>query len=233
MMTQTTASDAATVMDRMYRWQRHVYDLTRKYYLLGRDRLIARLDARAGTCVLEIGCGTARNLIAAARRYPQARFYGVDVSNEMLQSARRHIVRYGYGHHVMVAQGDATDFDPGALFGRPLFERVFISYSLSMIPHWRAALDHALSLVAPGGELHIVDFGTQERLPRWARAMLRRWLALFGVVPRDDLAAALRADAARCGVSVSIEHPCLGYAQYAVVRVPPATGLVLARSTAA
>ena len=28
-------------MDRIYRRQRHVYDFTRKYYLLGRDRLIA------------------------------------------------------------------------------------------------------------------------------------------------------------------------------------------------
>ena len=27
-------------MDRIYRHQRHIYDPTRKYYLLGRDRLI-------------------------------------------------------------------------------------------------------------------------------------------------------------------------------------------------
>ena len=31
----------------MYRHQRHIYDLTRKYYLLGRDRLIAGARARA------------------------------------------------------------------------------------------------------------------------------------------------------------------------------------------
>ena len=30
-------SDAAALMDRMYRHQRHIYDLTRKFYLLGRD----------------------------------------------------------------------------------------------------------------------------------------------------------------------------------------------------
>ncbi|RUV53463.1 SAM-dependent methyltransferase, partial [Mesorhizobium sp. M5C.F.Ca.IN.020.14.1.1] len=30
----------AELMDGVYRWQRHIYDLTRKYYLLGRDRLI-------------------------------------------------------------------------------------------------------------------------------------------------------------------------------------------------
>ena len=40
-------ADAAALMDRMYRHQRHVYDLTRKYYLAGRDEAIARL--RPGT----------------------------------------------------------------------------------------------------------------------------------------------------------------------------------------
>ena len=28
----------------MYRWQRHVHDATRRYYLLGRDRTIAELQ---------------------------------------------------------------------------------------------------------------------------------------------------------------------------------------------
>ena len=40
-------SDAAALMDRMYRRQRHIYDLTRKFYLLGRDEVIARLRRRA------------------------------------------------------------------------------------------------------------------------------------------------------------------------------------------
>ena len=31
-------------MDDMYRLQRHIYDLSRAYYLLGRDQLIAELD---------------------------------------------------------------------------------------------------------------------------------------------------------------------------------------------
>ena len=34
-----TGFDQAEQMDRMYRYQRHIYDLTRKYYLLGRDRI--------------------------------------------------------------------------------------------------------------------------------------------------------------------------------------------------
>jgi S-adenosylmethionine-diacylgycerolhomoserine-N-methlytransferase len=33
----------AAKMDAMYRRQRYIYDLSRKYFLLGRDRLLARL----------------------------------------------------------------------------------------------------------------------------------------------------------------------------------------------
>ena len=31
-------AEATLRMDRMYRYQRHIYDLSRKFYLLGRDR---------------------------------------------------------------------------------------------------------------------------------------------------------------------------------------------------
>ena len=58
------ASDRhAELMDRVYRSQSGIYDLSRKYYLLGRDQLIEALEPPAGGRVLEIGCGTARNLV--------------------------------------------------------------------------------------------------------------------------------------------------------------------------
>jgi S-adenosylmethionine-diacylgycerolhomoserine-N-methlytransferase len=62
------AGGQAAAMDRMYRFTRHVYDLTRRYYLLGRDRLLAQVPTSADTATLEVGCGTARNIIALARR---------------------------------------------------------------------------------------------------------------------------------------------------------------------
>lgn len=37
-------ADAMRRMNRMYRLQRHIYDATRLYYLLGRDRMIAKLS---------------------------------------------------------------------------------------------------------------------------------------------------------------------------------------------
>ena len=205
-------------MDRIYRRQRHVYDLTRKYYLLGRDRADRSAGAAGRRPVLEIGCGTARNLIAAARRWPQAQFFGIDISAEMLDTARQIVGRAGVAHRIALAHADATTFDPAWLFGVPCFRRVFISYSLSMIPGWQDALIEAISWLSPEGELHIVDFGRQERLPAWFRAGLRQWLARFHVTPRDALQAELEMLAGRAGTLIRFERPYGGYAQYAQFR---------------
>src|ERR1700704_5321992 len=87
--------EATRRMNRMYRRQRHIYDGTRRYYLLGRDQLISGLQPAAGASVLEIGCGTGRNLVLASQLYPDARFFGMDVSTEMLTSAIAAISRTG------------------------------------------------------------------------------------------------------------------------------------------
>jgi S-adenosylmethionine-diacylgycerolhomoserine-N-methlytransferase len=191
-MSALGAADIGGAMDRMYRRQRHIYDLTRKFYLLGRDELITRLKPPPGGAVLEIACGTGRNLIRAARAYPEARFYGLDVSEEMLTTARQNVESAGLAGRITLARADATDFDPRALFGVLAFERVFISYALSMIPLWERAAVQAASHLALGGALHIVDFGDQGGLPNVFAAVFRRWLTRFSVTPRLELEPVLR-----------------------------------------
>ena len=209
--------EATRRMNRMYRRQRHIYNATRRYYLLGRDRLIADLQPAAGASVLEIGCGTGRNLVHAARSYPEARFFGIDVSTEMLTSAIAAISRHGLSNRIRVAHADGAAFDPRVLFGAASFDRVMISYSLSMIPDWRGVLRAAVGRLKPGGSLHIVDFGNQEELPGMARALLLRWLTMFDVTPRGDLERALSAMADASGAALKFERPFRGYAQYAVL----------------
>jgi|SRR5579863_594844 len=213
-------TDAAALMDRMYRGQRHIYDATRKYYLLGRDALIGDVRAQPGDAALEIGCGTGRNLIALARAYPEARCYGLDVSAEMLKSAKAAVERKGLAGRIALAQADATSFDPEALFGRAAFDRIVISYALSMIPPWREALSRALDVLAPGGALHIVDFGDMAGLPAPFKAALRRWLAAFEVSPRQTLPAELRTMAEARGMTSESTAPYRGYAVQGVARRP-------------
>lgn len=218
-MASAAGLDAARHMDGIYAVQRHFYDLTRKHYLLGRDRLIAQLDVPPGGAVLELGCGTARNLVAVARRYPDSHCFGVDVSSAMLATAATSVQRAGLGARIALAQGDATAFD-ASRFGRTGFDRVMLSYTLSMIPDWRAVIERSAEALIPGGSLHIVDFGQQERLPRPFRAGLHAWLARFDVTPRSDLLDAAAAAAARHGLGFSAERRYRGYAWEAILVRP-------------
>ncbi|MEQ8589484.1 MAG: class I SAM-dependent methyltransferase [Roseitalea porphyridii] len=215
----TATSAGAEAMDGIYRYQRHIYDLTRRYYLLGRNELITMLQPPAGGSVLEIGCGTARNLVLAARRYPDARFFGLDISAEMLKSAEATLRNHGLEARVTLAQGDATRFDARALFGQPKFDRVFCSYSLSMIPGWEAALREAGKSVGPGGELHVVDFGGQADLPDWFGRGLRNWLARFHVTPRQRLQDAMSAMASETGGTLSFRSIYKDYARLGSIRL--------------
>lgn len=205
-------------MDGIYAMQRHIYDLTRKYYLLGRDRLIADLAPPPDGSVLEIGCGTARNLIAVARRWPGVRCYGIDISEAMLATARAKVAASGLSDRIELAQGDASSFDPAVLLGVGGFDRIFMSYTLSMIPDWTGAVERASAALTPGGELHLVDFGQQERLPRWWRCALFAWLDRFHVTPRGDLADALGQTARAHGLHLAFESLLRGYAWRAALR---------------
>ena len=210
----------AALMDNIYRRQRHIYDLTRKYYLLGRDQMIERLHAPPGGSVLEIGCGTGRNLLKAMNRYPSASYYGLDISEEMLATARRLLARKAPSGPLRLAAADATGFDPAALFGRQAFDRVYVSYALSMIPDWHASLEQAVDCVADGGSLHVVDCGQQEKLPWWFRSALRGWLAKFHVEPRAGLFGAMDNQALRVGGQVRCSPLYRGYAWHAVLDRP-------------
>jgi S-adenosylmethionine-diacylgycerolhomoserine-N-methlytransferase len=209
------SGSGADAMDRMYRTQRHIYDLSRKFYLLGRDGLIEDLAPAEGARVLEIGCGTGRNLIKAARKYPKADFFGFDISNEMLSTARHSILRAGLANTIKLAQADAANFDPEALFGVKTFDRIYISYAVSMIPPWREALAEATRYLGGKGSLHILDFGDQAGLPAWFRTALERWLTLFSVHPRLDLEAVLIELAQAKNLRLDFIRPFRGYAFYA------------------
>jgi S-adenosylmethionine-diacylgycerolhomoserine-N-methlytransferase len=183
----TGVATHAALMDRVYRRQRYIYDFTRKYYLLGRDRMIDGLALGPQARVVEVGCGTARNLVRMARRYPGRRYFGLDASEAMLETAAQGIAKAGLGDRIVLGHGYAEDLNP-ALFGESApFDDIVFSYSLSMIPDWKQALSSALRALSPAGRIHIVDFGDLEGLISPAKKALLKWLALFHVEPRGEL----------------------------------------------
>lgn len=182
----------ALQMDRMYGHQRHIYDVTRRFYLLGRDTLLEELPVKIGDAVLEVGCGTARNLLKLNAMRPGLTLCGLDASAHMLATAEAKLKRAGACGRIKLARKLAEDLDPPQDFSRHHpFDVVYFSYMLSMTPNWKDALETAWAVLRPGGTLAVVDFWDQRGLPRWFAALLTSWLDLFGVQHRPELVAYL------------------------------------------
>ena len=192
------------LMDQVYRRQRHIYNFTRRYYLIGRDDLIRDLDLRPRDRAVEIGCGTARNLIAIARAYPETHLFGLDASGAMLATAAGAVDRAGLSRRIVLKKAMADEISP-QLFGETRgFDAAIFSYSLSMIPDWRGAILAARGALSDRGRMHIVDFGDLASLPFPLSTALRFWLRRFHVAPRAELLGDIERAAATQGGSLRI-----------------------------
>ena len=213
----------AVAMDRRYRFSRHFYDVTRRYSLLGRDKLLDKVVTSPATATLEVGCGTARNLLELAARSEPGRLYGLDASHAMLVTAERSI-RRTLGHRpggkgIVLRQGLAEDLDARRMFGcGDRFDTIFFSYSLSMTAAWPEALRAAFANLKPGGTLLIVDFWDQRDLPPLIAAGVKRCLALWRAGYRPDIHDALIGLGRSGRAEVRIESVARGYAYLATVR---------------
>ena len=219
----STGHDQAVAMDNMYRFTRHIYDFTRRYYLLGRDQLLKEIVTGPHTATLEVGCGTARNLIELGKRTTTGALYGLDASHEMLETASKSISSAGLPHSdnppIMLRQGLAEELDGVKMFGRDEpFDTIFFSYCLSMVPTWPGALDAAFANLKPGGELLIVDFWDQADLPTLFARGLKKWLACFHVHYRPELHKAIAAMSEQKGCTVEFKSVHRRYAYLATVK---------------
>jgi S-adenosylmethionine-diacylgycerolhomoserine-N-methlytransferase len=222
-MSESGAADQAVAMDQMYRVTRHIYDVTRAYYLLGRDRMLAKVVTNPSTATLEVGCGTARNLIKLARRAEPGLLCGLDASQEMLDTAAASITRAGVpaaGHErIRLRQGLAECLEAKTMFGRDEpFDTIFFSYCLSMVPTWPGAIEAAMANLKTGGHLVIVDFWDQKDLPGVFAAGLKKWLSLFHVHYRPEVHDALAALGTSGRADVTFESVKKRYAYIASLK---------------
>jgi S-adenosylmethionine-diacylgycerolhomoserine-N-methlytransferase len=169
-------------MDDVYKWTRHVYDLSRPFFLLGRNRLVDNLNPVSGATVLEMGCGTGHNLIRLAERRPDLQLIGVDASTAMLEVAERKIKRRGLEERIRLAHGYAESFRPQQPVAVVLFP-----YSLSMMPSPLDALQNANAMLEPDGAIHIVDFGDLQSWFKPLRSQVLKFLNRFEVYPQPEV----------------------------------------------
>ena len=153
-------------IERYYRRHAGIYDLTRWSFLWGREALVRQVaSAFTPARILEVGCGTGKNLVQLGRRFPQARLWGLDLSGDMLTVARKKL--QGLAPRLTLIQA-AYDQPVGE---EPFFDLVVFSYTLSMFnPGWEGALAAAGQDLAPGGAIAVVDFHDSDS------ALFKRWM---------------------------------------------------------
>lgn len=151
---------------RYYRFHSRIYDATRWSFLFGRKEMLMNLpNLPANPRILEVGCGTGKNIQLMEFLFPDAQIYGVDLSQAMLDKA-----------------GKKLDNQQVTLINRPYgtgelklepFDLILCSYSLSMFGD---DIDHILQKVyedlKPNGYVAVLDFHTTP-FP-WFRSWMKK-----------------------------------------------------------
>lgn len=187
-MTETAREEHRAFLNRYYGISRGFYDLTRRYYLLGREHALNHLGETRWSSLVEIGPGTGRNLRKLRDLRPNAEFGGVEASDAMLEHANEKIP------FAKLVHGFAETADIEAVLGKKP-DRILFAYCLSMVQQPLPALEHCRRQVAPGGEVIVVDFGDLGGWPGPLRMAMRAFLDAFHVrqLPDPELEALAKA----------------------------------------
>ncbi|NNM00503.1 MAG: methyltransferase domain-containing protein [Gammaproteobacteria bacterium] len=172
---QPSGPDHKARLEAFYAPQATRYDAFRERLLHGRAEMLKRLDIGPGQSVVELGAGTGRNV--EFYRHQLDRLAGVelvDLCGPLLEQARQRLTGQA---NVRFIETDATTYVPD----QPV-DRVYFSYSLTMIPDWRSALQAARNMLKPDGRIGVVDFFIDPvRHAALSRGFWQRWFGHEGV----------------------------------------------------
>ena len=174
--------DTEHPLEKYYRFHSRIYDASRWLFLFGRDRLIktAALYSRPRR-ILEVGCGTGKNLVRLRQTFPGASLAGLDLSGDMLEVARKKMAFAKPPVELLHRSYDR----PVATDG---FDLLVFSYALSMFnPGWEDAISTAYKDLSPGGTIAVVDFHDSPL------AAFKQWMAFNHVRMEGHLLPELQA----------------------------------------
>ena len=120
-------------------WRRHVVRIVRR--------------CRPGR-ILDVATGTGDLAIEMARRIPDVRVLGVDLSERMLEEARRKVAARGLDERVLLEQGDAEHLAVAAVS----VDVATVAFGVRNFENLEAGLRELHRVLKPGGKVVILEF---------------------------------------------------------------------------
>lgn len=110
--------------------------------------------------ILDVATGTGDLAIALAERIPRAQVVGVDLSERMLEAARRKVLARGLEGRVRLKAGDAERL----ALADAAFDAVTVAFGVRNFGDLDAGLRELWRVLRPGGLLVVLEFSTP-RMP--------------------------------------------------------------------
>ena len=123
------------------------------------------INAPGPGVVADVATGTAKVAVSIARRHPRLKVVGVDFSPNMIEKGARRLQREKLSERIVLAIGDGCALP----LTRESVEAVTIAFGIRNIPARETALKEFFTVLKPGGQLIILEFGFPKNL-------LFRWL---------------------------------------------------------
>lgn len=137
------------------------YDILNTVLSLNQDKYwrkftVEQTGVRAGSKALDVCCGTGMMTIELAKKVgPQGEVIGLDINEEMLETARRHIKGSPYENAIHFVKGNAMELP----YPDNTFDCVTIGFGLHNVTDMRRVLAESIRVLKPGHSLVCLDFG--------------------------------------------------------------------------
>lgn len=132
-----------------------------------RREAVKRLELKRGDLVVDIGCGTGLNFPWLQEAVgPQGRIIGVDLTEAMLERARRRVAKEGW-KNVELVQADAACYEfPAQVNG------ILSTFALTFIPQAKLVIQNGCRALAPGARWVVLDMAWPRAWPLWFHHLL-------------------------------------------------------------
>ena len=144
----------------------HRYDFLNHFFSLGIDKLwrkkaVRMLLSKGPQELLDVATGTADFAIEAARKAPELKVVGVDISAGMLDIGRTKVSRAGQDSRgeLVLGDGESLPFDDGR------FDAFTVAFGVRTFEHLEAGLREMQRTLKSGGTGYILEFSKPRMFP--------------------------------------------------------------------